>query len=110
MNPIPQLHPQELAAWLADASRPAPFLLDVREGWEFQTCRIAGSEHLPMAHVPAGLDRLPEDRDIVVVCHHGFRSQRVAQFLLQNGFSRLSNLAGGIAAWARDVDPAMPTY
>jgi rhodanese-related sulfurtransferase len=110
LNPIPQLSPAEVASWLADPNRVAPFLLDVREAWEVQTCQIPGSTHVVMGHVPAQLDALPDDRDIVVVCHHGFRSQRVALFLNQNGISRVFNLAGGIAAWAREVDPGMATY
>jgi len=56
------------------------------------------------------LAELPQDRDLVLVCHHGGRSAQAAAWLAQNGFSRLHNLAGGIDAWARVVDPAMPRY
>jgi rhodanese-related sulfurtransferase len=63
-----------------------------------------------MRSLPAVLDDLPRDRDIVVICHHGRRSQHVALWLEQAGFSRLHNLRGGVAAWADEVDPAMPRY
>jgi rhodanese-related sulfurtransferase len=53
---------------------------------------------------------LKRDEDIVMVCHHGARSFQAGMFLEQMGFSSITNLQGGVAAWARDVDPAMPTY
>jgi rhodanese-related sulfurtransferase len=65
---------------------------------------------LPMQEVPARRGELPADRDIVVVCHHGMRSLQVAHFLQQAGIERVFNLAGGIAAWAEQVDPDMPRY
>lgn len=104
------LTPAELAAWLADAARPAPVLLDVREPWEFQTCHIAGARHLPMNELPARLDELDPDAALVAICHHGTRSLHVAHFLARQGFERVHNLAGGVDAWARSIDPAMPTY
>lgn len=100
----------ELAAWLADASRPKPVLLDVREPWEFQTCHIAGSLPIPMNAVPARLQELEEDAPIVCICHHGGRSMSVAGFLERNGFTQVTNLIGGVHAWALQVDNAMPTY
>jgi rhodanese-related sulfurtransferase len=100
----------ELAAWLADAQRPRPLLLDVREPWEFQVCNIAGSEHVPMQTLPGKLDELDAERDIVCICHHGGRSMHVAMFLARQGFERVYNLTGGVDAWARTVDTAMPTY
>jgi rhodanese-related sulfurtransferase len=100
----------ELAAWLADASREAPLLLDVREPWEFQTCSIPQSLLMPMREVPARLGELEGAGSIVVICHHGHRSMRVAMFLHARGHARVYNLAGGVDAWARSVDPAMPVY
>jgi rhodanese-related sulfurtransferase len=107
---VKQITPAELAAWLGEAGRAKPLLLDVREGWEFQTCSIAGSRHLPMGEVPARKDELDADADIVVICHHGGRSMQVATFLEKNGFARVHNLAGGVDSWARSVDPKMPVY
>ena len=100
----------ELAAWLADTSRQKPVLLDVREPWEFETCRIAGSLPMPMQTVPARIDELDEEAPIVCICHHGMRSMQVAAFLERNGFSEVINLTGGVHAWAQQVDPAMPQY
>lgn len=104
------LSPAELAAWLADPARPAPVLLDVREPWEFQTCRIEGARLVPMRDLPARLAELDTQADIVAICHHGTRSMQVAHFLSRQGFERVHNLAGGLDAWARSVDPAMPVY
>jgi rhodanese-related sulfurtransferase len=100
----------ELAAWLADASRARPVLLDVREPWEFQTCHIEGSLPMPMNTVPARIEELEEDAPIVCICHHGGRSMQVAAFLERNGFSHITNLTGGVHAWALQVDSSMPTY
>ena len=100
----------ELAAWLADPSRPQPMLLDVRENWEFETCKIAGSTQIAMNTIPARIEELDEDAEIVCICHHGARSMQVAAFLERNGFSKTFNLTGGIHAWAVQVDSAMPKY
>jgi rhodanese-related sulfurtransferase len=100
----------DLAAWLADPSRPKPLLLDVRENWEFETCNIAGSTQIPMNLIPIRVSELDDDQEIVCVCHHGARSMQVANFLERNGFEKITNLTGGIHAWAVQVDPAMPTY
>lgn len=88
----------------------APLILDVREGWELQICALPGSTHIPMGQIPARLDELDPQRETVVVCHHGVRSLRVAQFLESRGFARLSNLQGGVDAWAREIEPGMRTY
>jgi rhodanese-related sulfurtransferase len=100
----------ELAVWLADESRPKPVLLDVREPWEFQTCHIAGSVPIPMNSIPARLQELEEEAPIVCICHHGARSMSVAAFLERNGFTQVTNLTGGVHAWALQVDTTMPTY
>jgi rhodanese-related sulfurtransferase len=100
----------ELAAWLADASRPRPLLLDVREKWEYETCHIDGATLIPMNTIPARIDDLDEDADIVCICHHGARSMQVAAFLERNGYAKIVNLTGGIHAWALQVDPAMAKY
>ncbi len=100
----------ELAAWLSDPARPRPLLLDVREDWEFATCKIEGSTQIPMNTIPARLQELDEDAEIVCICHHGARSMSVAAFLERNGFTKVTNLSGGIHAWAAQVDSTMPTY
>ncbi len=105
---IRQLSARELSEKLATATR--PIVLDVREPWELQVCQLAGSINIPMGQIPARAAELPKDAEIVVLCHHGVRSQHVALFLQAQGFTNLYNLRGGIAAWSRDVDPKMPTY
>jgi rhodanese-related sulfurtransferase len=105
-----QLTPDGLKSWLADGDRSAPFLLDVREPWEYSHCRIDGAALIPMGAIPSRVTELPKDRDIVVICHHGGRSQQVALFLVNSGFDRVHNLRGGVHAWALQVDPTMPRY
>ena len=84
-------------------------LLDVREGWELDICRIDGSLHIPMGELPGRLDELPRGSPLVVLCHHGMRSMQVTQWLRQSGFQAI-NLGGGIDAWARNVDPTLSLY
>lgn len=105
-----QIRPRQLAEWMADDSRSQPLLLDVREARELEICQIDGSRHLPMHLVPVHFGDLPQDQDIVVICHHGGRSMQVAMFLESRGFGAIHNLSGGVEAWATEVDPAMRRY
>ena len=105
-----QITPQLLQQWLADNERKPPVLLDVREPWEYQTCRIEGSTLAPMNTIPARTQDLDPEKETVVICHHGARSFQVALFLERNGFSNLYNLQGGVHAWADQVEPTMPRY
>ena len=63
-----------------------------------------------MNQVQTRLHQLDQNREIIVVCHHGIRSSQVAHYLAHQGYSKLYNLAGGIDAWAREIDPNMRTY
>lgn len=101
--------PRQLKEYLEQADSP-PQLVDVRESWEYRTCSIMGSEHIPMSRIASSLDLLDPNREIVVICHHGIRSRQVGYYLESMGFDNLINLAGGINAWAREVDPDMPVY
>jgi rhodanese-related sulfurtransferase len=85
-------------------------VLDVREARELDVCRLEGALHIPMAQISARTDDLPADQLLVVLCHHGVRSQMVVDFLRSAGFDNAVNLDGGIDAWACDVDPSMPRY
>jgi rhodanese-related sulfurtransferase len=107
---IPQLAPAELVRWRADATREAPLLVDVREQWEFAHCRIDGSLSIPLGELPHRQAELPRERPLVMVCHHGRRSQHAAMILAGAGFPRVYNLQGGVEAWAVDVEPAMKRY
>mgnify|MGYP001043531673 CR=1 FL=1 len=104
------LRPAELKAWLDEAGRDKPMLLDVRESWEFGLCRIEGSELMPLQTLPGRLAELNPARETVVICHHGVRSYHAARFLEHNGFTNVINLTGGVDAWAKEADPTMPTY
>ncbi len=101
------LPPRELVAWL---QRHRPLLLDVREPWEFAICHLDGSELVPMRQIPAWAENANPEQEIVVICHHGIRSRQVAMYLESRGFRNVINLAGGVEAWAREVDPQMATY
>lgn len=87
-----------------------PVLLDVREPREYEYCRIAGSINIPMHDVPSRLNELDKQRDIIVICHHGMRSASVVELLEHFKFPSVTNLTGGVAAWAEQVEPAMPRY
>ncbi len=94
----------------AQQHRTGALLLDVREAFEVATCAVAGSRHIPMRQIPENLATLPREQLIMVLCHHGGRSMRVTQYLRANGFARVSNVAGGIAAWAEQIDPGLARY
>jgi rhodanese-related sulfurtransferase len=108
--PIQQVAPGELKAWLDDAGRAAPLLLDVREPWEAAICRIDGSRLLPMGELISRWPDLDPDEPMMATRHHGLRSLQVAHFLARAGFAQPLNLRGGVAAWADEVDPSMARY
>ena len=82
----------------------------MREPWEVEKAGLPGITPIPMQQIPARANELPRDREIVAVCHHGGRSMQVAMFLQAQGFGNLSNLAGGMDAWSREIDPQIPRY
>lgn len=85
-------------------------VLDVREPWERNICALPEATAIPMREVPARAEELPKDAELVIMCHHGIRSQQVALYLERVGFDKLHNVVGGIAAWAREIDTKMQTY
>jgi sulfur-carrier protein adenylyltransferase/sulfurtransferase len=87
-----------------------PVVVDVREAQELQLASIPDVVHLPMNEIPARLGELDRNAEIIVMCHAGGRSMRVAQFLAQQGFTNVANLRGGIAAWSDEVDATVPHY
>ena len=109
-----QLHAPQLAEWLqaagGEAAAHAPQLLDVREPWEVAIAPLPGAVNIPMGEIGTRHGELDAHRPVVCVCHHGVRSLHVAHFLQRRGFADVLNLAGGVDAWAREVDPAFPTY
>lgn len=103
-----EMAPPELAAWRQAGTSHA--VLDVREPWETDICCIDGSLTVPLGTLPQSLEQLPQDKPLVVVCHHGMRSMQAVMWLRSQGFQNAVNLRGGIDAWARQVDPRMATY
>jgi rhodanese-related sulfurtransferase len=87
-----------------------PLLLDVREAWELQLAQIPDVLHVPMNQLPARLGELDPAAPIIVMCHAGGRSLRVAHFLSSQGFTNVANLTGGIQAWSESVDATVPRY
>ena len=85
-------------------------VLDVREARELDICQLEGTLHIPMAEIPARVDDLPTKQPLVVLCHHGARSQMVVDFLRDAGFNNAVNLEGGIEAWACEIDRSMRRY
>jgi adenylyltransferase/sulfurtransferase len=106
-NGIPQIAVTDLKKRL-DAGEDL-FVLDVREPFEYQIANIGGTL-IPMGQVPQRLDEIDRNREIVVQCKSGGRSQRIAEFLKQAGYEKVANLAGGILAWSDQVDPSVPKY
>jgi adenylyltransferase/sulfurtransferase len=106
-NGIPQMTVQELKQRM-DAGEDF-LLLDVREPYEYQIANLGG-KLIPQNDVPQRLGELERDKEIVVHCKSGGRSQRIAEFLKQAGYANVSNVAGGILAWSDQIDPSLPKY
>ncbi len=114
---LPEITPKELAEWLK--TRPELIVLDVREPYEFPRAKLADERvaYAPLSDLARkNLEGLPakvkEDKaaPLVVICHHGNRSAQVTAWLLSQGWETVYNLAGGIDAYARQVDPTIGTY
>jgi len=92
-----------------DAGR-GPVVLDVREPWELEIASLPGVVHIPTGEIQQRLGELNAGDEIVVMCRSGGRSREVARYLEQQGFRSVANLAGGILAWGREVDPTLRAY
>jgi len=111
MPAVPELTPTEFCErWPAAAGASSVVLLDVREHDEVATASVAGARHIPMREIPARLAELDREAPLVVMCHSGGRSRRVAEYLQGNGFENVFNLRGGIDAWSTEIDPQVPRY
>ena len=109
MNPL-EISVQEAKGRL-DAPSP-PRLVDVREEDEFAFCKIEGAELIPLSKFAVEFAaKLPEKSEVILLyCHHGMRSLRAAEFLSGHGYADVKSVAGGIDAWAREIDPAVGRY
>jgi molybdopterin/thiamine biosynthesis adenylyltransferase/rhodanese-related sulfurtransferase len=111
---MPESFPLELSVTAArdlirqDLSRAR--IIDVREPHELEICRLEEAEHIPMRRIPERLAELPHDRHLLILCHHGSRSLHVTRYLRQQGFAAVSNITGGIEAWAAELDPSLARY
>lgn len=103
-----ELSPEELQRW-REAGTPFE-LLDVRDADELAIASLDGSRNIPMAQIVQRAGELPQDRPIVVLCHHGQRSARVAAMLSARGFADVYSVAGGIDAYRERVDPTLAAY
>ena len=110
---IEQVRPSELSSWM-EAHGADALVLDVREPVELGVSSVKPEGfvlvHIPMNEIPGRLGQLDPGRAVAVLCHHGNRSMRVAMFLQANGFENVANIAGGIDAWAQELDPSVPRY
>ncbi len=100
--------PKELKVHLEQGAKPV--LLDVREPWEYDYCRIEGSALIPMGQIHRQLDEIDPSAEVVVICHHGIRSRQVAYYLETQGYDDVINLEGGVERWAQEVEPTMRRY
>jgi rhodanese-related sulfurtransferase len=103
-----EISPHELKARLD--GHEAPLLLDVRQDWETQICRLPNAVHIPIEELEVRVDELDPRDPIVVYCHQGVRSAAVAEYLRSIGFRDVKNLSGGLDLWARTIDPSMRRY
>jgi adenylyltransferase/sulfurtransferase len=106
-NGVPQITVNELKRRI-DAGEDL-FILDVREPFEYQIANIGG-KLIPQGEVPQRLAEIDRDREIIVHCKAGGRSQRIAEFLKQSGYPEVVNVAGGILAWSSEIDATVPKY
>ena len=109
-----EFNAQQLKAYLEtcqnEADKQAPLLLDVRQPWEYDVCKIDNSLLVPMSQIPAKVESFDLERETIVICHHGIRSRSVGRYLEQNGLNNVINLSGGVDQWAKTVDLEMAIY
>lgn len=103
-----EITPAELKARLDRGERPV--LVDVREPWEQEICRIEGARLVPLGALAASLNSLPDVEEVICYCHHGMRSLDAAAWLRFQGFEKAKSLAGGIDRWSVEIDSRVPRY
>jgi adenylyltransferase/sulfurtransferase len=85
-------------------------LVDVREPWEYELCRIEGAKLVPLGALAASLQTLPDVDEVICYCHHGMRSLDAAAWLRFQGIEKAKSMIGGIERWSLDIDPKVPRY
>lgn len=114
-QPLPQLNVQELATYLSDPdARQTLQFVDVREPEELAIAQLEGFTHLPLSQFGQWSgkiqDYLDPHTETIVMCHHGMRSAQMCYWLMQQGFTNVKNLVGGIDAYSEVVDSTVPRY
>ena len=104
---LEDLNPQEFQDNLTNDGNT---IIDVREKWELDICKIEGAVNMPMSSITETFSELDPELSYSIYCHHGMRSMQVANFLLSKGFQSLFNLQGGIDAWSREIDDTVERY
>lgn len=102
MKPISQIEPSELKNRLQSGEN--IFMIDVREDEEVAQGIIAGAKHIPMGDIPSRLDEIPRDTEVIFICRSGRRSERVCEFLSQQGIDNIVNMNGGMLQWYADEE------
>ncbi|MFB5759397.1 rhodanese-like domain-containing protein [Paenibacillus medicaginis] len=97
MNPIPQIEPSELRQRLEAGEHLN--LIDVREDEEVAAGMIPGARHIPMNQIPARLEEIDPDQEVIFICRSGYRSERVCEYLQQHGYDNCINMTGGMLQW-----------
>ena len=107
---VPEISVRESQARIGSASPPR--LIDVREEDEWEVCRLPGAELLPLSQFPVVAEERLKDRQepLLVYCHHGARSAHAVDYLLRQGYTDVTNMAGGIHAWSQEIDSSVPVY
>ncbi|MBS0631044.1 MAG: molybdopterin-synthase adenylyltransferase MoeB [Verrucomicrobia bacterium] len=109
-----EAHPLEVtvteARQLLDTAADRTLLVDVREPFEIEICQIKDAELIPLRQIPEHVGALPKDKHLLMLCHHGRRSLNATEFLRANGYTAVSSIAGGIDAWAEQIEPTMVRY
>ena len=103
-----EITPREVQDLLA--RDPKVLFVDVREQWEYDTARIAGSVLIPLGEIPANLQRLENAEQVVFFCHHGMRSLDAAAWLRAQGVAGAQSMSGGIERWSTEIDPSVSRY
>lgn len=85
-------------------------LVDVREQWEYDLCKISGATLIPLGTIPANLNTFLDAEEVICYCHHGMRSLDAAAWLRQQGVETAKSMTGGIERWSVEIDPNVPRY
>lgn len=107
MKPVPTITVFEAEKMLAAGKF---VILDVRGFGDYEIMHIGGSIHIEFTEVFENLGKIPRDKSIGVICYGGGASEYITQLLLEDGYSDVSNIKGGIIRWALDINDSLLEY